>query len=70
MNTSAEPEDKGEFVRRSWFLPKAAADGLAKASDDLHFETRAPKSATLAAIIETGLAHLDEARRRLNQPGA
>jgi hypothetical protein len=70
MSTNAEPKDKGEFVRRSWFLPKAAADGLAEAADDLHFATRAPKSAALAAIIETGLAHLDEARRRLDQSGA
>lgn len=69
--TKQQPEDAApgnaqppEYSRRSWFMPQATATALARAVDDLHFDQRVPKATALAAIIETGLAHLDEARKR------
>lgn len=54
-----------EMDRRSWYMPKATADALAAAVDDLHYATRAPKHAVLAAVIDVALAHVEEARGRL-----
>jgi len=67
MTTSddATPAGADPATRRSWYVSAAAADELAGAVDDLHYELRAPKHVVLAAIIRTGLAHLDEARERV-----
>jgi len=66
MPTSDTPKDAADTAtRRSWYLSAAAADELTRAVDDLHYELRAPKHVVLAAIIRTGLAHLDEARDRI-----
>jgi hypothetical protein len=61
----AEPDSA---TRRSWYVSAAAADELAATVDELHYELRAPKHAVLAAVIRTGLAHLDEARDRVRYP--
>ena len=67
MTTShdATPPEPDAATRRSWYVSAAAADELSGAVDDLHYELRAPKHIVLAAIIRTGLAHLDEARGRV-----
>lgn len=69
MTTSddATPTAAETATRRSWYMSAAAADELAGAVDDLHFELRAPKHAVLSAIV-TGLAHLDEVRGRVRNP--
>ena len=56
------------MVRRSWYLARGTADGLAAVVDDLHHETRKPRHEVLAAIVATALGHLDEARGKLAQP--
>jgi hypothetical protein len=72
MTTSddATPPEAESATRRSWYVSAAAADELAGAVEDLHYELRAPKHVVLAAIIRTGLAHLDEVRDRVRDPGA
>jgi len=47
----------------------STADDLARAVDDLHYATRAPKYEVLAAIIRAGLADLGpiEAELRAQQ---
>jgi hypothetical protein len=64
----ATPAAADTATRRSWYMSAAAADDLAGAVDDLHFELRAPKHALLSAIVRTGLAHLDEVRDRVRHP--
>lgn len=64
-----------EMDRRSWYMPKASADALAAAVEDLHFATRQPKHAVLAAIVEVALAHREDVLMRLvpgwrHQPSA
>ncbi len=58
-------EDPGSSARpgktarlRSWYMTPETASQLAKAVDDLHFATRAPKYEVLAAIVRAGLADL------------
>lgn len=70
MTTSddATPPEPDAATRRSWYMSAAAADELAGAVDDLHYELRAPKHVVLAAIIRTGLAHLDEVRDLIRHP--
>ncbi len=51
--------------RRSWYMPKTAADALAAAVDDLHYATRQPKHAVLAALLAVALEHQDDACQRL-----
>lgn len=68
MPTSDTPKDAADTAtRRSWYLSAAAADELTDAVDDLHYELRAAKHVVLAAIVRTGLAHLDEARERVRR---
>ena len=59
-----------EMDRRSWYMRRDVADSLARALDDLHFATRAPKHVILAAIVEHALADLDGIRDRLPDPPA
>jgi hypothetical protein len=54
--------------RRSWYMPKATADALADAVEDLHFDTRRPKHEVLRALVEVALEHRSEARSRLRTP--
>lgn len=49
-------------------MSAAAADDLAGAVDNFHFELRALKHAVLSAVIRSGLAHLDEVRDRVHHP--
>lgn len=51
--------------RRSWYMPAESAAALAAAVDDLHYATRQPKHAVLAALLAVALEHQDEARERL-----
>ena len=51
--------------RRSWYMPKAVADALAKAVEDLHYDTRRPKHEVLRALVEVALEHRGEAQQRL-----
>lgn len=51
--------------RRSWYMPKAVADALADAVEDLHYATRRPKHEVLKALVEVALEHRGEARDRL-----
>ncbi|WP_163549148.1 hypothetical protein [Candidatus Frankia nodulisporulans] len=51
--------------RRSWYMPRASAAALAAAVEDLHYATRQPKHAVLAALLAVALEHQDDARRRL-----
>ncbi len=46
-------------------MPKTAADALAAAVDDLHYATRQPKHAVLAALLAVALEHQDDACQRL-----
>jgi hypothetical protein len=55
----------GAMDRRSWYMPKAGAEALAAAVQDLYWLTHRPKHQVLAALVETALAHEDEARARL-----
>ncbi|WP_047892958.1 hypothetical protein [Micromonospora sp. RV43] len=59
-----------EMDRRSWYMRRDVADSLARALDDLHYATRAPKHVILAAIVEHALADLDGIRDRLPDPPA
>lgn len=49
-------------------MRRDVADSLARALDDLHFATRAPKHVILAAIVEHALDDLDAIRARLPDP--
>lgn len=48
--------------RRSWYMPRASADALAEAVEDLHYDTRKPKHEVLRALVEVALEHRGEAR--------
>ena len=50
-------------------MPKASADALAAAIEDLHFTTRRPKHEVLAALIEVALEHQQTAMKRLTGSG-
>jgi len=50
--------------RRSWYMPKASADALAAAVEELHYRTRRPKHAVMAALVAVALEHLDEVQQR------
>lgn len=62
MTSKAPDAEKPEFSRRSWYMPAHAADALAKAVDDLHFELRLPKGELLGLIVTEALKHLDQVR--------
>lgn len=51
--------------RRSWYMPKQAADDLARAVAELHYETRQPKHAVLAELVAAALLHLPEVSANL-----
>ncbi len=51
--------------RRSWYMPKASADALAAAVDDLYFATRKPKHEIIAALIDAALAARADVQTRL-----
>ncbi|MFF4653705.1 hypothetical protein [Streptomyces sp. NPDC001380] len=53
--------------RRSWYMPKEAADALAQAVEELHYATRRPKHVVMAAVVQVALAHLDEVQRRVEE---
>lgn len=55
-----------EMDRRSWYMPRASADALAEAVESLHWETRQPKHAVLAALIEAALQQRDQVARKLS----
>ena len=55
----------GGMDRRSWYMPKASADALAAAVDDLYFATRKPKHAILAALVDAALAARSDVQARL-----
>ena len=44
----------------------STAQDVAAAVDDLHWTTRRPKHEVLAAVLRTGLDHLDDARQALD----
>jgi hypothetical protein len=52
--------------RRSWYMPKASADALATAVEDLFFATRRPKHEILAALIDAALAERSAVQARLS----
>ncbi|MFD9583049.1 hypothetical protein ACFWBZ_36245 [Streptomyces griseus] len=51
--------------RRSWYMPKRAADDLARAVAELHYDTRQPKHAVLAELVAAALLHLPEVSANL-----
>lgn len=55
--------------RRSWYMPKASADALADAVEDLHYATRRPKHEVLAALIDAALASRGDVQARLTTGG-
>ena len=55
--------------RRSWYMPKASADSLAVAIEDLHFATRRPKHEVLAALVDAALADYPAVQARLKAQG-
>ncbi len=54
-----------EMDRRSWYMPKASADALAALVEELHWETRQPKQAVLAALVEVAVQHRDQVAKKL-----
>jgi hypothetical protein len=52
--------------RRSWYMPRSSADALAAAVEDLHYATRQPKHAIMAALIDVALDHLEDVRQRVD----
>jgi hypothetical protein len=56
------------MVRRSWYVARGAADALAAAVDDLHYETRRPKHEVLAALLQLAVDRKDEVRSHLTTP--
>lgn len=66
----SRPARPGSSARlRSWYMTQETASSLARAVDDLHYATRAPKWAVIAAIVSAGLADLSaiEAELRAQQ---
>ncbi len=59
-----------EMKRRSYYLPKATADALAEAIDDLHYATRRPKHEVLAEVLAVALEHRADIEARLARRGA
>lgn len=57
--------DQPAYNRRSWLLPTDTAEALAKAIEDLHFETRLPKWQVGGVVVTHGLANLDAVRAAL-----
>jgi len=55
----------GAMDRRSWYMPRESADALAAAVEELHFTTRQPKHAVLAALVAVALDNLEDAQRRI-----
>ncbi|MGW2251396.1 hypothetical protein ACWCXH_14445 [Kitasatospora sp. NPDC001660] len=53
--------------RRSWYMPKASAGALAELVDELYWETRQPKQAILAAVVDEVLARRAQVERRLGK---
>lgn len=53
--------------RRSWYMPKAVADALADAVEDLHYATRRPKHEVLRALVEAALENQDQVREKLTK---
>ncbi len=49
--------------RRSWYMPKATAERLAEAVEELHFKTRQPKHVILAALIGVALENIADAEK-------
>jgi hypothetical protein len=66
----APAKPKLKMDRRSWYMPKASADQLANAVEELHFTTRQPKHVVLAALVATAVEHLEAARTRLETGGS
>lgn len=54
-------------VRRSYYLPTAAAEAFNEAIDQLHYDSRGAvsKAEAAASILRAGLNHLDDVRRDL-----
>jgi hypothetical protein len=52
--------------RRSWYMPKASADLLARAVEELYFATRKPKHEILAALVDAALAEYPAVQARLS----
>jgi len=54
-------------VRRSYYLPTAAAAAFNEAIDQLHYDSRGAvsKADAAASILRAGLNHLDDVRRDL-----
>ncbi|MGW7427796.1 hypothetical protein ACWGJB_49175 [Streptomyces sp. NPDC054813] len=53
--------------RRSWYMPKESANALATALEELHFATRQPKHAIMAALIAVALEHLHDVEQRIRR---
>jgi hypothetical protein len=51
--------------RRSWYMPKESADALAAALEELHFSTRQPKHAIMAALVAVALEQLPAVEKRV-----
>jgi hypothetical protein len=51
--------------RRSWYMPKATADALSAAVDELFFATRRPKHEILAALVDAALSEYPAVQARL-----
>ena len=68
MTTKTPPPPPG-MLRKSWYLPAAAAADLDKLADDLHYACRRPKSACLAAAVAVAIEHRAEIEARLAAPG-
>lgn len=51
--------------RRSWYMPKESADALAAALEELHYATRQPKHAIMAALVAVALEHLEDVEQRV-----
>ncbi|MET9183459.1 hypothetical protein ABZX88_35390 [Kitasatospora aureofaciens] len=56
-----------EMDRRSWYMPKDSADALAELVEQLYWETRQPKQAILAAVVDEVLARRAQVERRLGK---
>ena len=50
-------------------MPKASADALAAAVDDLYFATRKPKHEILAAFVDAALTARTDIQARLESGG-
>lgn len=54
-----------EMDRRSWYMPKTSADALAELVEGLFWETKQPKHAVLAALVEELVKHRAEVVTKL-----